>query len=137
MTVPNMSMTKTPMPELKPEERIKGFQEVAVGYTAEMAAEEAQRCLQCKNAPCVSGCPVNVPIPDFIARIRENDIDGANRLIRAQNALPAVCGRVCPQETQCESRCVRAIKGEAVGICASRNRYIDLLTMLFSQSSCH
>ena len=116
MTVPNMSMTKTPMPELKPEERIRGFQEVAVGYTAEMAAEEAQRCLQCKNAPCVSGCPVNVPIPDFIARIRENDIDGANRLIRAQNALPAVCGRVCPQETQCESRCVRAIKGEAVGI---------------------
>ena len=112
----NMSPKKTPMPEQEPLVRNKNFEEVALGYTEEMAKEEAQRCLQCKHKPCVSGCPVQVKIPEFIERIAEGDFAGAYHKIKETNALPAVCGRVCPQETQCEERCVRAIKGEAVGI---------------------
>lgn len=110
------NMTKTPMPEQDAAVRATNFKEVALGYTVQMAQDEAARCLQCKHAPCVSGCPVNVPIRDFIAQIREGDYAGAYATIRSQNGLPAICGRVCPQETQCESKCVRGIKGEPVGI---------------------
>jgi len=111
-----MSLKKVPMPEQDPNLRNKNFLEVALGYTEEMAKEEAQRCLQCKHRPCVSGCPVNVKIPDFIKLVAEGDFEGAYRKIKETNALPAICGRVCPQENQCEKFCVRAKKGEAVGI---------------------
>ena len=110
----NMSLEKIKMPEQKPDVRNKNFEEVALGYTAEMAVEEAQRCLNCKHKPCVSGCPVNVRIPEFIAEVAKGDFMAAYRVITSTNALPAVCGRVCPQESQCESKCVRGMKGEAV-----------------------
>ena len=114
--MPNMSLTKVPMPEQDPNVRNKNFKEVALGYTAEMAIEEATRCLNCKNKPCVSGCPVQVQIPDFIALVAEGKFLEAAAKIKETSALPAVCGRVCPQESQCESKCVRGIKGEAVAI---------------------
>ncbi len=114
--MPNMSLKKNPMPEQEPSIRAANFKEVALGYTREIAMEEADRCLGCKHAPCVTGCPVNVPIPSFIAKIKEGDFRAAYEIIRTQNGLPAICGRVCPQETQCESKCVRGIKGEPVGI---------------------
>ena len=110
------NLTKTPMPEQDPAVRATNFAEVALGYTVSMAQQEAARCLQCKHAPCVSGCPVNVPIRDFIGQIQQGDYAAAYATIRSQNGLPAICGRVCPQETQCESKCVRGIKGEPVGI---------------------
>ena len=112
----NNQQYKTPMPEQDPLVRAGNFEEVSEGYTVEMAVNEAQRCLNCKHRPCVTGCPVNVNIPDFIARIVAGDFEGAYQTIHETNGLPAVCGRVCPQEHQCESKCVRAIKGEAVGI---------------------
>ena len=112
----NMSPTKNPMPEQDPNVRNRNFGEVALGYTKEMALDEAQRCLHCKNSPCVTGCPVNVHIPDFIARVAAGDFEGAYEEIKLTNSLPAVCGRVCPQENQCEGKCVRGIKGESVGI---------------------
>ena len=112
----NMSPNKVAMPEQEPTIRNKNFKEVSLGYTEEMAIEEATRCLNCKHKPCVQGCPVNVQIPDFIAKIAQGDFDGAYQIISQTNALPAVCGRVCPQESQCESKCVRSIKGEAVAI---------------------
>jgi glutamate synthase (NADPH/NADH) small chain len=112
----NMSNTKVPMPEQDPRERNKNFQEVALGYTEEMAKEEAQRCLNCKHKPCVKGCPVNVKIPEFIMKVAQGDFEGAYNKIKETNSLPAICGRVCPQETQCEQECVRGIKGEPVGI---------------------
>lgn len=112
----NMSMEKQKMPELAPDIRNKNFEEVALGYTAEQAVEEANRCLQCKNRPCVGGCPVQIDIPAFIKKIQEQDFEGAYQIISASSALPAVCGRVCPQENQCEGKCVRGIKGEAVAI---------------------
>ncbi|MCI8648873.1 MAG: NADPH-dependent glutamate synthase [Anaerotruncus sp.] len=112
----NMALKKVPMPEQQPEVRNHNFEEVAQGYTAEMAIEEATRCLQCKNSPCVAGCPVNVQIPAFISRMAQGDFAGAYAQIAQTNALPAICGRVCPQENQCEGKCVRGIKGEPVAI---------------------
>ena len=112
----NLSLTKTPMPEQDPNIRNRNFDEVALGYTEEMAKEEAARCLNCKNRPCTSGCPVNVRIPDFIAQIVDGNYEEAYKIITSTNCLPAVCGRVCTQETQCESKCVRGAKGESVGI---------------------
>ena len=112
----NMSLEKIKMPEQAPDVRNKNFKEVSLGYTEEMAIEEAQRCLNCKHKPCVSGCPVNVRIPEFIAEVAKGDFMAAYKVITSTNALPAVCGRVCPQESQCESKCVRGMKGEAVGI---------------------
>ena len=112
----NMSMQKNPMPEQDPVVRAGNFDEVALGYTAEMAMAEAGRCLDCKEPKCRTGCPVSVRIPEFLAKVREGDFDAAYEIITSTNSLPAVCGRVCPQETQCESKCVRGIKGESVGI---------------------
>lgn len=112
----NMSLKKVPMPEQEPNVRNHNFEEVAGGYTEEMAIEEAGRCLNCKHKPCVSGCPVNVRIPEFIQKVSEGDFAAAYEIITSTNSLPAVCGRVCPQETQCESKCVRGIKGEPVAI---------------------
>ena len=104
------------MPTQSPEERAHNFLEVALGYDEATAIDEAMRCLNCKNSPCVAGCPVNIRIPEFIAKIRECDFEGAYDIISQSSSLPAVCGRVCPQESQCESRCVRGIKGDSVGI---------------------
>lgn len=112
----NNDLKKTPMPEQEPYVRNKNFSEVALGYTEEMAINEARRCLNCKNMPCVSGCPVGVKIPEFIACVAEGNFKKAYSIIKQTNSLPAVCGRVCPQERQCESKCVRSIKGESVGI---------------------
>ena len=112
----NMSLKKVAMPEQDPNVRNKNFEEVALGYTKEMAMEEAARCLNCKNKPCVGGCPVNVPIPAFIEKVAAGDFEGAYEVITTENALPAICGRVCPQENQCEGKCVRGIKGQPVGI---------------------
>ena len=112
----NMSMTKAEMPEQDPVVRAGNFDEVALGYDAETAMKEAARCLDCKNSPCRTGCPVAVKIPRFLEKVREGDFDAAYEIITSTNSLPAVCGRVCPQEKQCESKCVRGIKGESVGI---------------------
>ena len=114
--MPNMSLKKNEMPSQAPEVRNKNFLEVALGYTQEQALDEAQRCLNCKNKPCVSGCPVNIAIPEFIAKVAQGDFEGAYQVITLQSSLPAVCGRVCPQESQCEQKCVRGIKGEPVAI---------------------
>ena len=114
--MPNMDPKKCPMPVQDPDVRNKNFREVALGYTYDMAVEEAKRCLHCKNKPCQSGCPVGIDIPAFIAKVAEEDMEGAYEVLSASSALPAVCGRVCPQENQCEGKCVRGIKGEPVGI---------------------
>ncbi|MCM1578975.1 MAG: NADPH-dependent glutamate synthase [Ruminococcus sp.] len=114
--MPNMSLVKNPMPSQEAGERAKNFKEVALGYTAEMAVDEAQRCLGCKNMPCVAGCPVNIDIPGFIKKIAEGEFEEAYGVIAKSSSLPAVCGRVCPQETQCEGVCIRGKKGEPVGI---------------------
>lgn len=114
--MPDMSLKKIPMPEQEPNVRNKNFNEVAKGYSSDMALEESRRCLNCKNKPCVSGCPVNVKIPEFISRITAGDFLKAYEVIAEDNSLPAVCGRVCPQERQCEKLCVRGIKGEPVAI---------------------
>ncbi len=112
----NMSLKRNEMPTQDAGVRSSNFNEVALGYSEETAIDEALRCLECKNMPCVSGCPVNIHIPEFIARIKEGDFEGAYQIISKSSSLPAVCGRVCPQETQCEAKCVRGIKGESVGI---------------------
>ena len=114
--MPNMSLNKVKMPEQEPDIRNKNFGEVALGYDESMAMEEAQRCLNCKNKPCVAGCPVNVKIPEFVMLIAEGKFEEAYKKITETNNLPAICGRVCPQETQCEQLCVRGKKGEPVGI---------------------
>ena len=112
----NMDPCKCPMPSQEPQVRNHNFDEVALGYTAEMAVNEAKRCLNCKNKPCQTGCPVGIDIPAFIGKVAEEDFEGAYQVLSASSALPAVCGRVCPQESQCEGKCVRGIKGESVGI---------------------
>ena len=114
--MPNMSLKKNEMPVQDPMIRNGNFLEVALGYTEEQAVNEAERCLNCKNKPCVGGCPVAIDIPAFIMKIKERDFEGAYQIIAKSSALPAVCGRVCPQETQCECKCVRGIKGEPVAI---------------------
>ncbi len=112
----NMQMNKTPMPEQEPNIRNANFKEVALGYTFEQAVNEAKRCLQCKNPACVGGCPVGIPIPQFLAKVAEEDIAGAYEILSNANALPAISGRVCPQENQCEGKCIRGVKGEPVSI---------------------
>lgn len=112
----NMNPVTAPMPVQAPEVRCHNFEEVALGYTAETARAEASRCLGCPNAPCCGGCPVSVHIPQFIAKVAEGDFEGAYTVLSADSTLPAVCGRVCPQESQCEAHCVRGIKGESVSI---------------------
>lgn len=114
--MPNMNPKKNPMPSQDAAVRRRNFGEVALGYTEEMALDEAQRCLNCKNMPCVSGCPVGIAIPNFIQKVKVGEFEEAYRIITESSSLPAVCGRVCPQETQCEGKCVRGIKGEPVGI---------------------
>ena len=112
----NMSLKKNEMPVQDPVARSSNFDEVALGYSREAAVDEAKRCLNCKNKPCVGGCPVGIDIPAFIAKVAEEDFEGAYDIISASSSLPAVCGRVCPQERQCEGKCVRGIKGEPVAI---------------------
>lgn len=112
----NMAIGRHPMPSQEPDVRNRNFSEVALGYTKEMAMEEAQRCLNCKSKPCIGGCPVKIHIPEFIAKVAAGEFEEAYQIIQKTSSLPAVCGRVCPQETQCESKCVRGIKGEAVAI---------------------
>ena len=112
----NMQVNKTPMPEQEAGVRNQNFKEVALGYTLEQVQNEAQRCLSCKHKPCVSGCPVGIPIPEFVGKVAEGDLEAAYKLLSDANALPAISGRVCPQETQCEGKCVRGIKGEPVSI---------------------
>ena len=114
--MPNMDPKKTPMPSQEPSIRNGNFEEVALGYTAEMAVNEARRCLNCKNKPCVSACPVCIDIPEFIQQVATENFEGAYDVLSKSTSLPAVCGRVCPQESQCEGKCVRGIKGESVGI---------------------
>ncbi|MCD7823846.1 MAG: NADPH-dependent glutamate synthase [Oscillospiraceae bacterium] len=114
--MPNMQAQKTPITEQDPKVRARNFKEVCLGYTAEEAMNEAARCLNCKNRPCVSGCPVSVKIPDFLAQVKEGNFEEAYKIITSTNGLPAVSGRVCPQESQCEGKCVRGIKGEPVAI---------------------
>ena len=114
--MPNMSLKKNELPAQAPDVRNKNFREVALGYTAETAVDEAKRCLNCKHKPCVGGCPVKIHIPDFIAKVAEGKFEEAYQIIQKSSSLPAVCGRVCPQETQCEQKCVRGVKGEPVAI---------------------
>ncbi len=114
--MPNMSLNQNEMPTQAPNVRNKNFSEVALGYTAEQAMDEAQRCLQCKNKPCVGGCPVGIDVPAFIAQVATGDFEAAYEIITASSSLPAVCGRVCPQENQCEGKCIRNLKGDSVAI---------------------
>ncbi len=114
--MPNMSLKKNEMPHQAPEIRNKNFDEVALGYTEEQAIDEAKRCLNCKNKPCVSGCPVHIHIPAFIEKVAAGEFEEAYKIITEASSLPAVCGRVCPQENQCEQKCVRGVKGEPVAI---------------------
>src|SRR5574344_2767848 len=107
---------KHEMPTQAPEVRAHNFNEVALGYDMQTAVDEAKRCLNCKNKPCVDGCPVNIEIPEFITKIKNNDFEGAYNVISKSSSLPAVCGRVCPQESQCEKKCTMGLRFEPVGI---------------------
>ena len=135
-------ISRTPMPTQEPEQRIKNFDEVALGYTYEMARREATRCLQCKKPSCVKGCPVEVPIPQFIASLAEGDVESSYKILRSTNSLPAICGRVCPQETQCEQSCILAKKGEPVAIgrlerfVADEYMYRDACDLLSETMTC-
>ncbi len=131
----NMQAFKVPMPEQEPDVRNKNWDEVAKGYSSEDAIVEATRCLNCKNMPCVSGCPVNVKIPEFISKVAEGDFEGAYQKIKETNSLPAVCGRVCPQENQCEHNCVRGIKGESVAIGRLERFCADFHSAHFDENS--
>ena len=112
----NMSLKKNEMPSQDPKIRKDNFLEVALGYSEEQAVDEAKRCLNCKTKPCIEGCPVRIYIPEFIQKVAERDFEGAYQIISVSSSLPAVCGRVCPQETQCEQKCIRGKKGEPVAI---------------------
>ena len=112
----NLKTVKNPMPEQDPQVRARNFKEVAEGYTAEMAINEAMRCLKCRTKPCTKGCPVMIKIPDFVAKVAEGDFEAAYQIISEDSALPRICGRVCPQENQCEGVCVRGVQGEPVSI---------------------
>ena len=109
-------LTRVPVREQDPKVRATNFDEVCLGYNKEEAMEEASRCLNCKNAKCITGCPVNIDIPGFISQVKEGNIEEAYKIIGESSALPAVCGRVCPQESQCEGKCIRGIKGDPVSI---------------------
>ena len=132
----NMQSTKTPMAEQDPKIRAKNWSEVALGYTPEQAISEANRCLECKNAPCVAGCPVGIPISQFISKIKEGDFDGAGEIVRTASSLASICGRVCPQENQCEGRCVRGIKGEPVAIGRLERFVSDFAKSEGNESAC-
>ena len=121
---------KNAMPMLSPSERIQNFNEVALGYTKEIAVSEAQRCLNCKNKPCVKGCPVSIAIPDFITEIKTGNFEKAYSIISESSSLPAVCGRVCPQETQCESKCTLGIKFEPVAIGRIEGLLLTIITSI-------
>ena len=131
----NMKMDKNPMREQPPETRNKNFQEVSLGYTREQAIDEANRCLNCKNSPCVKGCPVGIDIPGFIRKTAEGDFNAAYEILKKDTSLPAVCGRVCPQETQCEGKCVRGVKGESVGI-GRLERFVADWKMAHEEEKC-
>ncbi len=109
-------LKKTPVREQDPKVRATNFEEVCLGYNKEEAMEEASRCINCKNAQCIKGCPVSINIPGFIEKVKNGDVEGAYQVISESSALPAVCGRVCPQESQCEGKCIRGIKGEPISI---------------------
>ena len=109
-------LTRVPVREQDPKVRATNFDEVCLGYNSEEAVEEAQRCLHCRNAKCIAGCPVNINIPEFIGEVKKGDFEAAYQIISLSSALPAICGRVCPQETQCEGKCIRGIKGDSVSI---------------------
>jgi len=114
--MPKLDLNRVSMPKQEPEVRAKNFNEVALGYTAEMAQAEANRCLQCRKRACVEGCPVDVDIPDFIEAVRQGDMKEAVRILKSKNSLPGICGRICPQETQCEASCTIAKKGAPIAI---------------------
>ena len=109
-------LKKTPVREQDPKVRATNFEEVCLGYNREEAMEEASRCINCKNAQCIKGCPVSINIPGFIEKVKNGDVEGAYQVISESSALPAVCGRVCPQESQCEGKCIRGFKGDPVAI---------------------
>ena len=131
--MPNMSLKKNEMPSQAPDVRNKNFSEVALGYSEEQAVDEAQRCLHCKHKPCVGGCPVQIDIPAFIAKVAARDFEGAYEVLSASSSLPAVCGRVCPQETQCEAKCVRVILPKKATTSPFSKRYILLEACWFTE----